>query len=180
MKTKNDLQVPKTGSRFVIVILPNLLFFIDLFLAIILIHLFGLPWLFFPGDDISHPLRFILLIIGYILTILGTILLTWGTLTIGVSRAEGNEISSSDKSHLITEGPYAYIRHPITLGFIFAIPGIAFTFDSVALLIMALLYIPKMILLLLYEEKELMRRFGEIYKKYKDSVPFLIPRKRKP
>jgi len=180
MSSKIDSDNKKTGSRFIIVILPNLLFFIDLIIAYFLNLALGLPWLLFPGDDISNPLRFIGLIIGYVLTILGTVLLTWGTLTIGVSRAEGKEVgSSSDTSRLITEGPFAFCRHPITLGFIFAIPGIAFTFDSVTLLIMTLLYLPKMILLLIYEEKELMRRFGAAYEKYKKEVPFLIPRKRK-
>jgi len=125
------------------------------------------------------PWRLIELTIGYILTVLGTIFLTWGTLSIGISRAEGGEIDkSSEKSSLITKGAYALCRHPITLGFIFAIPGIALIFDSTTLILATIIYIPKMFLLLIYEERELLRRFGKDYEEYRTSVPFLIPRKK--
>jgi len=180
MNVKIGSKKQNFGLRFLIVFLPNLLFFIDLFIAIFLNLLFGLPWLLFPKYDILYYWRFIELIIGYILSVSGIIFLTWGTLSIGISRAEGKEIGNSlERSKLIISGAYAHCRHPITLGFIFVIPGTSLIFDSVTLMILTIIYIPKMIILLIYEEKELRRRFGEKYDTYKTEVPFLIPRKAK-
>lgn len=179
MTVKSESNRSINKSRFLIVILPNLLFFIDLIIIIILVITFRLPWFLLLGNNSPGFWRVIELIIGYVFTVLGTMLLTWGTLSIGVSRAEGSEIGKpSDKSKLITSGAYSYCRHPITLGFLLAIPGISFIFDSITLMLLTIVYIPQMLLLLIYEERELVRRFGQDYIRYKELVPFLIPHKK--
>jgi len=173
---KNSVYKKKVSS-FIIIVLPNLLFFIVLGIVIYLFFLFELPWIFFSGYDVSHPWRLIELILGTVLTIIGLYFFTWGLTTITKDRASGIEIDKTlEFSTLITDGAFALCRHPITLGFIFIMPGFAFIFDFIPLMLVTLIYIPMLISLLFYEEKELNQRFGEVYKNYKNKVPFLFPR----
>jgi protein-S-isoprenylcysteine O-methyltransferase Ste14 len=176
----NPKNEKKNGSSFIIVIFPNLLFFIVLGIIIFLFFLFDLPWILFSGNDVTYPWRLIELIIGSLLMIGGLYFFTWGLTTITRERASGKEIGHSDEnSTLISDGAFALCRHPITLGFIFLMPGISFIFDFIPLMLMTPFYTPLLISLLFYEEKELIQRFGERYKNYKDNVPLLIPRIKK-
>lgn len=95
-----------------------------------------------------------------------------------MNRAQGGEIGAVE-STLVTTGAYAYCRHPVTLGFVFATPGFALVFDFVPLMINTILFTPIMIALLVYEEGELLKRFGDEYRSYQKRVPLLIPRRRK-
>jgi protein-S-isoprenylcysteine O-methyltransferase Ste14 len=96
-----------------------------------------------------------------------------------MNRAQGSEIGAAESS-LITTDAYAYCRHPVTLGFAFATPGFALVFDFVPLLINTILFTPIMIALVFYEERELVKRFGDEYISYQKRVPMLIPRRRNP
>lgn len=176
----NSTNEIKKISSFIIVILPNLSFFIILGIIIVLFFFFRLPWILFPGKDVLYPWRIAELVVGTLLLIGGLYFFTWGLTTITRERASGKEIGKSiDNSTIITNGAFALCRHPITLGFIFLQPGIAFIFDFVPLMLMTPFYTPLLILLLFYEEKELIQRFGESYKNYKDRVPLLIPKIKK-
>jgi protein-S-isoprenylcysteine O-methyltransferase Ste14 len=157
-------QGDKRYSSFVIVIFPNVLFFILLGIILLLFFLLKLPWLFFPGYDVTFPLRLIELIVGYLLSIGGLYFFTWGLTTITRVRASGKEIGeSNERSTLITTGAFAVCRHPITLGFVLLLPGFSLIFDLIPLI-------------LLYEEKELTHRFGKKYLEYRSKVPLLLPR----
>lgn len=146
----------------------------------VLLILFELPWILFPGNDVTYPWRLIELIIGTLLMIGGLYFFTWGLTTITRERASGKEIGQSiEVSTLILDGAFGICRHPITLGFIFLMPGISFIFDFIPLMLMTPFYTPLLISLLFYEEKELVQRFGESYKSYKEKVPLLIPRIKK-
>ncbi len=169
--------------RIVIVFLPNILYFVILAIAIILTWMFPqIPWQLLPGASLLFPwpLRFIELFGGMILLILAVMFIVWGVISLGLQRAQGSELGSSKRgSSLITTGAYAYCRHPQTLGFIFATPAFALIFDFVPLLILALLYTPLLLALLGYEEVELLRRFGDSYGVYRETVPFIIPRRKR-
>ena len=117
---------------------------------------------------------------GMILLILAVMFIVWGVISLGLQRAQGSELGSSKRgSSLITTGAYAFCRHPQTLGFIFATPAFALIFDFVPLLIVALLYTPLLLALLGYEEVDLLRRFGDSYGVYRETVPFIIPRRKR-
>ena len=177
MSDEKKTQNKNKGSYFLIVVFPNLLFFIVLGIIICIFFLLELPWLFFPRCDVSCLWRLIELILGYILTVIGLHVFSWGLTSITRARASGQEIGKTlEYSTLITSGAFAICRHPITLGFIFIMPGFAFIFDLIPLVVTTILYTPMLIALLFNEEKELNQRFGEQYKNYKNEVPFLIPR----
>ncbi|MFX0031327.1 MAG: methyltransferase family protein [Candidatus Hodarchaeota archaeon] len=172
-----NLNNKKKYSRFIIVILPNVSFFIELGLITLLFLWFELPWLFLPNYDVLYPWRLVELIIGYLLTIFGIYFFTWGLTSISTARASGKEIGKTiENSKLITGGAFAICRHPISLGFVFILPGFTLIFDLVPFALLTIIYIPLLIALLTYEEKELHQRFGEEYVMYKERVPFLIPK----
>lgn len=165
-------------TRFIIVVAPNLMFFVTLFISVLYVLNFSLPWFLFPGTTLLQLPRLIELILGQIFVILCVGLEAWGVSSISMKRAQGGEIGAAESS-LITTGAYAYCRHPVTLGFVFATPGFALVFDFIPLLINTVLFTPIMIALLSYEERELVKRFGDEYRKYQQSVPMLIPRRMK-
>ena len=174
-----DTNEESSRARFLIVVAPNLVFFVTLIIAILLTFQFSLPWFLFPGMNLLQLPRLFELILGQILVILCVGLEAWGVSSISMNRAQGSEIGASESS-LITAGAYAYCRHPVTLGFAFATPGFALVFDFVPLLINTILFTPIMIALVFYEERELVKRFGNAYRSYQQKVPMLIPRRRKP
>jgi protein-S-isoprenylcysteine O-methyltransferase Ste14 len=167
-------------SYFIIIVFPNMLFFIVLGFLIALFFLYDLQWIVFPGQDVFYPLRLIELILGTLMLIIGLHIFSWGVTTISTERASGIEIGKSPgDSTLINYGAFSFCRHPITLGFLLIMPGIGLIFDFIPMLLMTPIYSPMLIGLLFYEERELLQRYGEKYKEYKKEVPFLIPRIRR-
>lgn len=76
---------------------------------------------------------------------------------------------------LVSSGPYAIVRHPQYLGIFLGLTGFtllgARPIAVIAWLTAACTYLALMI----YEEDENDRRFGERYRAYRDQVPFIIP-----
>jgi protein-S-isoprenylcysteine O-methyltransferase Ste14 len=171
------------GLRIVIVILPYILYFVILAVAVILTWYFPqIPWQLLSGASllVPWPLRFVELLVGTILLILAVTFIVWGVISLGLQRSQGNELCSTKRgSSLIATGAYAYCRHPQTLGFIFATPAFALMFDFAPFLIVALIFTPLQLALLGYEEIELLRRFGDSYGVYRETVPFIIPRRKR-
>ena len=70
-------------------------------------------------------------------------------------------------------GPYKYSRHPIyffSIMFLLFRPTMDLFYLTYFLLIVAYFYIGAY-----YEEKKLVRSFGEIYTRYQESVPIIFP-----
>ena len=177
-----ESQSSRLRSRFLIVYLPNIVFFVVLVIMVILFWVYGFPWQLLPGASILFPWpsRLLMLTVGQILVIFGLLFIVWGTTTLGVGRSQGGEIGKTKThSNLVITGPYAYIRHPTTLGFILITPGFALTFDFLPLLVSWPIISIILLLLLGYEEFELLRRFGDKYNKYREIVPFILPRGKK-
>jgi protein-S-isoprenylcysteine O-methyltransferase Ste14 len=165
-------------GQVIIVILPNIFYFVILVIALLLTGYFPqIPWQLLSGASLLFPGRFAELLTGTILLVLGVMFIVWGVTSLGRDRAQGGEIGLTRRtSTLVTVGAYSYCRHPQTLGFILATPALALMFDFVPLLIVALLYTPLQLALLGYEEMELLRRFRDTYGTYREAVPFIIPR----
>jgi protein-S-isoprenylcysteine O-methyltransferase Ste14 len=78
---------------------------------------------------------------------------------------------------LVTTGPYAYTRNPMALGMLFVLLGVAFLARSVTgLVLVPAIAVVFYIYLTEFEEKGLVRRFGNRYVEYRRNVPALIPR----
>jgi protein-S-isoprenylcysteine O-methyltransferase Ste14 len=77
---------------------------------------------------------------------------------------------------LVTRGPYAYIRNPMTLGALFLYSGIGIWMSSGVLIILSLVFFSILLIYIyIHETHELEERFGEEYQNYRKSTPFLFP-----
>ena len=162
---KNDTDAEKNKKRFSLKdIIFTTIFTISFIVQIILM------FLFFNEIDII-----ILLYIGYVIWGFS---LYFGFISFWTFKKRG--AVEKGKSYLYTtkvvdRGPYAIIRHPQYLGGILFTISITFWTQIWLSLILSII-----ILILTYqwtyaEDKNLIDKFGEDYKKYKAKVPRLNP-----
>jgi len=86
--------------------------------------------------------------------------------------------SNSTKLTLVRNGPYKYVRHPIYLGAILELLGIALIANAFYyLFLIFFVNTPLYILRSNYEEKINLKKFGKEYSVYKREVPSMLPLK---
>lgn len=131
-------------------------------------------WIWFPLSNLNWKIHYNPLagaIICIIIVIPGTILMLKG-----MKDAGSETYKPSDKTKMYG-GIYKHIRHPQSLGEFPLFIALAFFVNSWFLVIIqtlfVVIYVPVMIH---YEEKDLVRRFGESYKKYQKETGALFPR----
>ena len=130
----------------------------------------------FPGQElysISAPWSYLALA-GQLLALAA---LAIGLLQTGVWSFLGFEQvlnpAQSSSSKMVTSGLYRWVRHPLyTAGLVFIWLTPIMTTSLLALNIGLTLYL---IIGAIYEERKLVREFGEEYTRYQEKVPMLIP-----
>ena len=75
---------------------------------------------------------------------------------------------------LVTGGIFKHIRHPHYTSLLIIGFGLALFFYSLAALLISLIAVPIMILSIIDEEKQLIRQYGQEYRKYMKKVPWRI------
>lgn len=76
---------------------------------------------------------------------------------------------------LVTTGPYAVVRHPQYLGIFLGLTGFVLLGVRPIAVIAWITAVCTYLALMIYEEGENARRFGEAYHAYRARVPFIIP-----
>ena len=134
----------------------------------------GLPWLLlrassvfpalFPEIGSARHLGFAAIALGAVLYALSAAELLWVP---GVSASP-----FAQPQFLRTTGCYGRVRNPLLLGVALILLGEALVFESAVLLAYALLYwLWLHLFVVMHEEKELARAFGEAYADYCSRVP---------
>ncbi|GFE61633.1 NnrU family protein [Geobacter sp. AOG2] len=78
------------------------------------------------------------------------------------------------RPHLVTDGYYAVVRHPLYLfSIVFLLLNPVMTAQWLLLTVLSALYF---VIGGLIEERRLLEEFGDQYRRYCQSVPFIIPR----
>lgn len=98
-------------------------------------------------------------------------------LVLGLKACPLRVISGRHSHVLVTNGIYSYIRNPICLSCVLLAFSAAIGFRSIAGLSVAILsLVVAYIHALIWEERELERRFGNVYIEYKRKVGMFIPK----
>ncbi|MDH5695252.1 MAG: isoprenylcysteine carboxylmethyltransferase family protein [Dehalococcoidia bacterium] len=111
--------------------------------------------------------------------VIGSALAIWPFITF--LQARGTPVPLNPPQKLVVKGLYAYIRNPMVLGWLILLFGIGILLNSIFLIFVftPLFAALNILYLKTIEEKEMEKKFGEEYLKYKQSVPMFIPRLRK-
>jgi len=95
-------------------------------------------------------------------------------------RDAGSETLQPSKQTQMYGGIYNYIRHPQSLGEFPLFIAIAFIVNSWFMVILMSVYIIVYVpIMIYYEEKDLIWRFGERYREYQKKTGALFPKIRK-
>lgn len=97
-------------------------------------------------------------------------------LSIVIVGAAWRRIHAADGA-LVTDGPYAVVRHPQYSGLMLGVLGALIQWPTLITLVMAPVLIAVYYRLARREEAELTRRFGDAYDRYRRRVGMLVPRR---
>ncbi len=122
-------------------------------------------------------IHLILKIIGGFLLITGILLHIWTLRLLGLWGLIGlPEISKKVKGRLVTEGAFSIVRHPTYVAHTMIFSGVFLITGIIAVGIITILDLLFVLALIIpMEERELLVRFGEEYKDYKERVPRFLP-----
>ncbi|MCK4352428.1 isoprenylcysteine carboxylmethyltransferase family protein [candidate division WOR-3 bacterium] len=114
-----------------------------------------------------------------------SVALTVGTIILGINfiikilaqRQIGAIPALKKKSKLVTTGIYGIVRHPLYMSNGLLAVGMAILFKSLYAILFSIPYTLLYLLIIHFEEKDLLKKYGEEYKEYKKRVPCkIIPR----
>ncbi len=151
---------------------PVILFFAGLFIMALLA--LGVGWI---CADVGR-IRFGWLnqTIGLILSLGGLAPVVW-SVRIQYTLGKGTPVPKAATQKLVTQGPYAYTRNPMTLGALLMYLGIGVWMGSGVVIILTVIVFSGLLTFIsVHETQELTERFGEEYLEYRKRTPFLLPR----
>ena len=115
--------------------------------------------------------------VAMLLLVLGLFLAIWSVRTFYTKGGDGTPAPWHPVGNLIINGPYRYVRNPMILGVVVLILFESEFFSSLPLLLWAIVFmIGNIIYFKIFEERQLIKRFGADYEDYKDNVPMLFPK----
>jgi protein-S-isoprenylcysteine O-methyltransferase Ste14 len=147
-----------------------------IFFGIVLLFIFAslyldglLPW---GHKDLSLGR----LIVSLIVLIAGAVLMTWTVSSF--FKVKGTPVPLCPPPKLVTGGLYRWIRNPMLLGLFLVMFGLGILLWSPFLFFVftPLFIVINVVYLRNVEEKEMEKKFGEAYLRYKEEVPMFIPR----
>ena len=161
-------------------------------IILLLISLFGISYIISTllGFPVSLNLQFVLRVAGSVLVLMGLTIAGWtfkyrspsdmlvSSYVTFTKLFRGKRIAErlGRKEPLVIVGLQRYVRNPLYLAVIIITFGWAlvggYTFVLLATVILLLWF---RVVLIPFEEKELLALFGEQYAEYKDEVPMLVP-----
>lgn len=115
-------------------------------------------------------------VLGPALTVGGLALVGW-SVRVQYILGKGTPAPRVATQRLVTRGPYAHSRNPMTLGALWLYLGIGvWTGLGVVVLLTVIVFSALLTFIYFHETRELAERFGKEYLAYKKRTPFLWPR----
>jgi protein-S-isoprenylcysteine O-methyltransferase Ste14 len=113
-------------------------------------------------------------IAGVAIAAASAVFAAWAMWSLG--RSYGIRMDLFEGHHLVTEGPYRVVRHPMYLGIVLFHVGAIFALESLLLLAATALYVvPFTAARIVAEENVLLQGFGDRYASFARRVPALVP-----
>ena len=138
-------------------------------IVIIAVNVFRNGW----AGPLLWPRTPVVGIIADVIVLLGLIVAIWARITLGRNWS-GNVVLKEDHE-LITNGPYAYVRHPIYSGILLFVLGFAIYYGRIGGFVVLVLFAAGAWYKAHQEEKLMIQHFGEKYLEYKKKVKGLVP-----
>jgi len=131
-------------------------------------------WIYFiTQPTLIQPLLFT---IGIVLGLAGAILAMMASRVISVSTVA--DMRTDRKAELVTDGIYSKVRHPLYLATVLVLFALAFIYPFPAVIVFAISMIGYTMIGAYFEERKLVKHYGDEYLEYKKTVGFIIPRLR--
>jgi protein-S-isoprenylcysteine O-methyltransferase Ste14 len=131
-------------------------------------------WIWFPVPQIAWPLDpnpLMGKVIAFAIAVPSSAILVKGM------KDAGRETMRPSKTTKMFGGIYKHIRHPQTLGEMLLFIAVAFFINSLFLVLWTTLVVILITAILIYyEEKDLVKRFGDAYLEYQQQTGALIPK----
>jgi protein-S-isoprenylcysteine O-methyltransferase Ste14 len=121
---------------------------------------------------IAIPLGLFLIVFG--LMIRGSSM-TGGGFSLG--HAFGIYLVFPEDGILVDKEVYAYLRHPLSAGVICIAIGLGFVRNNMLAILTALVYLLPILVEMKLEDDELIKRFGDVHRRYMMGTRALIPRR---
>jgi protein-S-isoprenylcysteine O-methyltransferase Ste14 len=138
-----------------------------------------LLWRPLPGIG-SPAWRTAALVVGALLGFSGFALYLWALRTLGpmynVSSSLGSQLYAEHR--LVTDGPYAHVRHPMYVAEVLAVLGALLVYRTWTTVFM-LVMLPAPLVKARNEERLLEAELGASYRAYREQVPGWVPRRRR-
>lgn len=115
--------------------------------------------------------------VGLIIFLVGLFLAVWARWALGAMYgvSTGSSAPLQERHRLIQRGPYAFIRHPMYLGYWLVMLGVLFTYRTWTPLALLIITVPSFYRRARREEISLEGMFGEKWKAYVKNVPMFLP-----
>lgn len=127
------------------------------------------------GGCCAFGLRGFESLIGGALALAGLALVLW-SVRVQYTVGHGTPVPRVATQRLVTTGPYAWSRNPMTLGALILYLGVGIGLGSgFVIALTGIVFTGLLRYIAVHETRELTQRFGEAYRAYCRRTPFLIP-----
>ena len=129
-------------------------------------------WIYF----ITQPalIQPLLLALGILLGLGGAVMAMMASRVISVSTVA--DMRTDRKAELVTDGIYSRVRHPLYLATFLVFSALAFIYPFPVVIVFALCMIAYTMIGAYFEERKLVKHYGDEYIEYKKTAGFILPR----
>jgi protein-S-isoprenylcysteine O-methyltransferase Ste14 len=118
--------------------------------------------------------RLPMLVVGLTIVAAGLVLFAWAARAL----VRDGSFAGATSTRLVTTGPYAHVRHPQDLGWGLMLLGVAVAGGSLIALALVAVFAIFVSRVWRADDRQLLRRFGDAYARYRASTPAVAPWRR--
>ncbi len=115
----------------------------------------------------------VLFVFGILLGLSGVIMAIMASRVISVSTVA--DMRTDRKAELVTDGIYARVRHPLYLATLLVFSALAFIYPFPVVTVFSLCMMAYTLIGAYFEERKLVRHYGDEYLEYKKTAGFILP-----